>query len=252
MISVEYSPDASFVIAHHLVASGKAISLLDDAGDVRWTKLDDEGSYFFSSTGEAVFAWAAGDEYSGETVAVFSLTGDYLGRLKVGARVDAALALGPGSTVVVASRHSLTMYDLGAEERVLWRRVLDTRYPPVSELLPAGGGRILVRMQGGWALLLDGSGNSLFSYEPPSLAANDPERDADDYMRFKACPLNPALGIMFFDGTDEALQLVGPPWSLVERRINASGPPGFSTPDCVQDDRLVFLGGGEVRIRLVE
>jgi len=254
-----YSPDGDYLLAYEsLVSEGLSrVSLINSCGDVIWTKTD-RREYNFSTTGQALYAWAGVDGPPDPVLEILDLSGTTIRTLAVDNKpIKAAVVFGSGDQAVVG---------FGSPERLVGLAPSSTspgftttwglRGPEedwVPQLFISLGAldanRVIVQQGFGYFKVMNASGNVEYAYDPQVLGDNDPSRDPQDYANYKPSAGPTANELTLFNGSPMAFRLNLVSGQLQAWTIDTTIPPGFSLMGSIQANTLVLVGTSSIRIR---
>ena len=254
--ALEYSADGRLLLAHQVFRTdppgNHRISLIDGQGAIRWSKNDNR-SFYFSSTGEVIYAWQSGDEGGRSSVLeIFDIAGTSVRRVDAGKPLLAGLTLGTGDRVVLGIGHSVIAINPSAGATPVWRIDLPDSDPPLLSFRPVGPGRFIVDLGYGQFKVVNRDGLVEFNYVPAVLAQNSPSRTQDDYAQYEAYAGPSANTLLLYDGTARGLLLNLSTRELTAKQIDATVPPGFTLGRGIGAHKLVLLGSNSIRIRTIE
>ena len=255
-VPVEISPDGERVLVWQnplnvgvcCGCSGRS-HLLDSDGRIVWSS-EELASYWFSPTGEAIYAELPCPEENcaGSRLDVRDRDGRPVQVVEPGFYVRWALALGKGEELIVLQDETLWRLRSSHGLGFIWRVDLDR-----AEDIVVGGGPItcvledkfVVRQGSGRFVVVSFDGEIVYTYDAEALGARDPEHGLDEYrwLEPEAGPDSATLWLARRDG-DLLLDLAS--GRMTRFTVDRTMPAGFYELESVRNGHLIWSGGDVV------
>ena len=250
---LSYSPTGSRLLAHHRIGGDPddpvMVSLLNDTGEVVWTKQDAR-PFRFSNEGQRVYA-VKRDRENLAKLEMFDLDGATVTSLSLNNELFDAVVDDQAKRAVLAVHHTITAFDWFPQLSLVWSFDLSQDDPPVEGLEPLGSQKILVRLAMGRFKVIDWNGTTFYGYDPPFLAGMDPERSVEQYERYRPYYAPEEDAIYLYNGTSDALALSLDDYSVSELPGVNTDSVGFKISRHIFGNRLVLVKDDEIRVRQV-
>lgn len=241
---LRYSPGGERLIASQVGAPDlgrdeRRTILLDDHGRIIWQTIDSR-PYFFSTTGEVIFAWRR----SG-MVEIFDLDGKPIKHVSIDASTTDVVVLGRGDRVIFALAGSVLCLNVGPPLATEWR--IDEA---ILMLEPFDRSRLLATQEGRRFMVIGLDGTVQYRYDLDSLSAESGGAPSG-YAR-----LIPQAGvggsIALYDGSPKGFVADPVSGTISPRTFNATPPAGFEPHSRILDGKLFFFSPDEIRVRSLD
>ena len=254
---LSYSPTGSHLLVRQVESGGSSaaathrVHLLGSNGEILWTKVD-ERAFYFSTTGEVVYAWDPGTFFGGGlSVQLFDLGGEPLKVVSVDIPPMGVVVVGDGSSVIFQVKYSVFSLDTTTSPPTEnWRIDLGSEYPKAMFARLIDSDRFVVRQDRGVAIVVGVNGTLEFTYDSQALGDANVILTPNDYAQYRMYA-GPAPGtISLFKGTSGTFTLVLLEGELTPRSITTDRPSAaFKLGPHLLNQNLFFFSRAEVRVR---